>query len=121
MTNITLAEYILRFNADNITHVQASKPITNSLIFKKVLRLLTPTANNPETYSWLYYFLEQEFRKSVSFVHGIEDDMHPFICPNLWQKEFIKNVKLDAILLDIFMNNYSMKISLLINYESDYV
>lgn len=49
MTNITLAEYILRYNTDTLPHVQASEQITNSGIFKKVLELPTSTTPNPQT------------------------------------------------------------------------
>ena len=120
MTNITLAEYILRYNNNTLPHVKESRQITNSVIFKIVLGLPTPTTPNPQTYSYIYFVLDPESRKCVSVVYIMEDDLHVFTSPNYRKKGFIKNAMVDAILPNLFTHNDSIEISLLNDEDSDY-
>jgi hypothetical protein len=120
MTNITLAEYILRYNNNTLPHVKESRQITNSVIFKIVLGLPTPTTPNPQTYSYIYFVLDPESRKCVSVVQLLEDDLHAFTSSNNRKKGFIKNAMVDAILPDIFKRVDSIEISLLTDDESNY-
>ncbi|MBK8243290.1 MAG: hypothetical protein IPK88_07685 [Saprospiraceae bacterium] len=120
MTNITLAEYILSYNNDTLPHVKESRQITNSVIFKKVLGLPTPTTPNPQTYNYIYFILDPESRNCVSVVQLLEDDLHAFTSSNNRKKGFIKNAMVDAILPDRFKHNDSIEISLLNDDQSDY-
>lgn len=120
MTNITLAEYISRYNNDTLPHVKESRLITNSVIFKKVLGLPTPTTPTPQTYSYIYFILDPESRKCVSVVQLLEDDLHAFTSLNNRKKGFIKSAMLVAILPNIFKRNDSIEISLLNDDESAY-
>ncbi|MBK8241854.1 MAG: hypothetical protein IPK88_00385 [Saprospiraceae bacterium] len=120
MTNITLAEYILRYNNDTLPHVKESRQITNSVIFKNVLGLPTPTTPNPQTFSYIYFILDPESRNCVSVVQLLEDDLHAFTSSNNRKKGFIKNAMVAAILPDRFKHNDSIEISLLNDGQSDY-
>lgn len=120
MTNITLAEYILRYNSDTLPDVKMSEQITNCVILKLVLGLPTPARSNPKSYNSIYFILETESRKCISVVYIMEENLHVFTSPNYRKKGFIKNAMVDAIFPNLFKHNDSIEISLLNDEESDY-